>query len=75
VAEANHASRMHHQWLPDLVSVEKGIGVDTIRLLQQKGHKIVVEEAMGSVQSIVIEDGVLKGVADSRRPDARVAEH
>lgn len=34
VAEASLAPRVHHQWLPDELQVERGLSPDTIRLLE-----------------------------------------
>ena len=42
IAEAVAAPRIHHQWLPDQVDAESGLSPDTIRLLEARGHKIVV---------------------------------
>ncbi len=59
IAEATQAARFHHQWLPDKLTLEKGFSLDTIKLLQQKGHVIDASRwAMGSTQSIMkVEDG------------------
>ncbi len=71
IAQATHAVRVHHQWLPDQILVEKGLNTDTIRLLQKKGHKVVISESsMGSTQSILYKDGYFYGAADPRRPGA-----
>ena len=72
VAEASTAPRVHHQWLPDELRVEEGISLDTIRLLQAKGHVIALKDAMGSTQSIMRDpaSGALYGASDPRRPDA-----
>ncbi len=72
VAEASTAPRIHHQWLPDELRVEEGISIDTIRLLQAKGHVIALKDAMGSTQSIMRDpaSGALYGASDPRRPDA-----
>jgi gamma-glutamyltranspeptidase/glutathione hydrolase len=54
IAEATFAPRFHHQWLPDQLTLEKGFSIDTIRLLEQRGHKIGASRwAMGSTQSIL----------------------
>lgn len=68
IAEATQASRFHHQWLPDNITLEKGFSVDTIRLLRQKGHAIDASNwAMGSTQSILrVEDG-WSGASDQRQ--------
>ena len=73
VAEATHAPRVHHQWLPDELRIERGLSPDTLRLLQIRGHAVVLREAMGSTQSILRRDGRLYGAADPRRPDALAA--
>ncbi|WP_460540329.1 gamma-glutamyltransferase [Halomonas garicola] len=67
VQSAVSAPRMHHQWLPDEIRVEAGFSPDTLELLEQRGHTISHQSAMGAAQSIVIEDGVFYGGADPRR--------
>lgn len=70
VAEATNAPRFHHQWLPDELRVEKGFSPDTLKLLEQKGQKVALKEAMGSTQSIMIgPDGELYGASDPRSVD------
>ncbi len=67
VAEATEAARVHHQWLPDELRVERGLSVDTIRLLQARGHKVEVRQAMGSTQSIARTAQGFEGAADLRQ--------
>ena len=68
IQSAVNAPRIHHQWLPDEVRMEQGISHDTIELLEEKGHKVVIDRAMGAIQSILINnDGELHGGADPRR--------
>ncbi|GAB3246657.1 gamma-glutamyltransferase family protein [Chitinimonas naiadis] len=68
-AGAAAAPRIHHQWLPDELSVERGISPDTIRLLQQKGQNVVVKRAFGRTQTIQLRPEGLYGYADPRNPD------
>ncbi|WJS03348.1 gamma-glutamyltransferase [Roseibium aggregatum] len=70
IAEATAAPRIHNQWLPDEIRIEEGLSPDTIRLLEARGHKVEVKNAMGSTQSIMLVDGVLAGASDPRRPGA-----
>ncbi|QDF75138.1 MULTISPECIES: gamma-glutamyltransferase [Shewanella] len=67
IAEATYASRVHHQWLPDELRVEKSLNRDTISLLEAKGHKVNVKNAIGSTQSIMVTDHGLFGASDPRR--------
>jgi gamma-glutamyltranspeptidase/glutathione hydrolase len=66
VAEATYAPRIHHQWLPDELRVEEGLSPDTIRLLEQIGHEVTVQDAMGSPQSIMMTPAGLFGTSDPR---------
>ena len=70
VAQANHAARIHHQWQPDRLQVEKGIGADTLVRLRSLGHPVEQAPTMGSVQSIGFDGSTFFGSADPRRPGA-----
>jgi gamma-glutamyltranspeptidase/glutathione hydrolase len=67
IAEAVAAPRIHHQWLPDQVFAEQGLSPDTIRLLEAKGHKVVVGAIMGSANSILVTPDGITGAADPRQ--------
>ena len=70
IAAATAATRIHHQWLPDELRVERGLSPDTLDLLAGRGHSIVTKSAMGSTQSIMrTKDGFL-GSSDPRKPGA-----
>ena len=71
VAEATLAPRMHHQWYPDVLQLEEGFSPDTIKLLRERGHELQdVRSTMGSLQSVAFKDGMFRGAADTRRPNA-----
>jgi gamma-glutamyltranspeptidase/glutathione hydrolase len=40
IQEAVNAPRFHHQWLPDVVRVEQWFSPDTVKRLEQMGHKV-----------------------------------
>jgi gamma-glutamyltranspeptidase/glutathione hydrolase len=67
LAEAVAAPRIHHQWLPDEVNAEQGLSPDTIRLLEARGHTIVVGRTFGSANSILVTPEGLTGAADPRQ--------
>jgi gamma-glutamyltranspeptidase / glutathione hydrolase len=46
IQEAVNAPRFHHQWLPDQVSVEEWFSPDTMKALEQMGHKIEIGETI-----------------------------
>ncbi|MDH1470782.1 gamma-glutamyltransferase [Shewanella sp. GD03713] len=66
IAEASNAARVHHQWQPDELRVESSLNRDTISLLEAKGHKVKVQSAMGSTQSIMVTDQGIFGASDPR---------
>ena len=74
--EAVDAGRMHHQWLPDRLSMERfGFSADTIKLLQGMGHNVVEAGGQGAAQVIVFnqKDNMLEGGVDRRPPDGGAA--
>ncbi len=69
IAEALSMPRVHHQWMPDFLRIEKGLSPDTIRLLKERGHVVRVMPTMGRVQTVQQQNGVLFGATDPRNPD------
>ena len=71
IAEAANAPRMHHQWYPDVLSLEPGFSPDTIRLLKERGHDVQnSRNSSGSTQTVAFRDGLYRGASDTRRPGA-----
>jgi gamma-glutamyltranspeptidase/glutathione hydrolase len=70
VAEATQRPRIYQGWRSQWLGLEPGVSPDTARILENMGHEIRWEQAMGSTQSIMIKDGKFYGAADTRRPDA-----
>ena len=71
LAMAGRVPRIHHQWYPDVLQLEPGFSPDTVRLLESRGHSIQSSQfSMGSIQSVGFRDGIFRGAADPRRPNA-----
>ena len=76
LAEATHRGRIHHQWLPDHVTIEPSINADTVKLLQEMGHEFPVTDIgevkktiLGRVNSVGRDaSGFIAGAADPRGP-------
>ena len=70
--EAVHQKRFHHQWLPDRIVMEEGgLPEEVVQQLQAKGHAVLNREPIGRVEAImVLPNGKLQGVADTRGDDA-----
>ncbi len=55
IQEAVNAPRIHHQWLPDQISVEtRALSADTRANLEALGHKVVEQSPWGATEAIVI---------------------
>lgn len=61
--------RFHHQWLPDVVYVEKAFPLELRTKLEQIGYKIVERGNIGRFEAIKIVNGVVEAVADYRGDD------
>ena len=72
IAEATHAPRIHDQWLPDEIRIEKALNIDTINKLESMGHKVSPKATMGSTQSIMLTPTGIYGASDPRIVDAAV---
>jgi len=66
IAAAVAAPRIHHQWLPDELRVERGLSPDTLDLLSARGHHIVVKRPMGGANSVQRTATGFAGTADPR---------
>jgi gamma-glutamyltranspeptidase/glutathione hydrolase len=68
VQEAVDASRIHHQWKPDVVKVEPhALPEDVAAALKARGHVLETREPMGSVCVIGLDaQGRYVGAADGR---------
>jgi gamma-glutamyltranspeptidase/glutathione hydrolase len=58
--------RIHHQWLPDKLFLERGFSPDTVALLAARGHLVESVRSIGEVAAILVAEGRLEGAADAR---------
>ena len=61
--------RFHHQWLPDVVYVEKAFPMDVRTKLEEMGYKIVERSNIGRFEAIKISNNKVEAVADNRGDD------
>lgn len=73
VAAAVAAPRLHHQWLPDDVLIERGFAADTIAALTAKGHHVIEPLGQTSTNSIAVTPNGLLGAPDPRTRGAEAA--
>jgi gamma-glutamyltranspeptidase/glutathione hydrolase len=73
VAAAVAAPRLHHQWLPDEVRIERGFADETIAALKAKGHHVIEPLGQTSANSIAVTANGLLGAPDPRTRGAEAA--
>jgi gamma-glutamyltranspeptidase/glutathione hydrolase len=70
VSDATVQPRIHHQWKPDVLGLEKGFNSSVIELLMQSPQKIYLHSPGTSLESIVLKNAYHYGFGDTRRPDS-----
>jgi gamma-glutamyltranspeptidase/glutathione hydrolase len=50
--EALAAPRLHHQWKPDELHVERSWGEAVIAELRRRGHRVAVDASLGAAQAV-----------------------
>jgi gamma-glutamyltranspeptidase/glutathione hydrolase len=81
VQQAVEAPRVHHQWMPDVLTFERfGLNTDTAALLKAKGQILKERQSyegayQGDAPSIALDPktGLRLGAPDPRRMDAKAA--
>lgn len=73
--QAVDLTRMHHQWLPEHVTLEGGgVSQATLAALRGMGHDVRVQGRQGDAHSIwIAPDGTPYGVNDKRTPDSKAS--
>ncbi|MBK9167985.1 MAG: gamma-glutamyltransferase [Bryobacterales bacterium] len=66
IQEAVDWPRIHHQWMPDELRMEKGFSPDTQALLRGKGHTLRIVGGQGDCHAILFDGVWLHGAADGR---------
>jgi gamma-glutamyltranspeptidase/glutathione hydrolase len=68
VQDAVDFPRFHHQWMPDKLSLERGISPDTVQLLKARGHEVDYSPGvvLARVEAILVDGGWLQGASDGR---------
>src|SRR5262245_26251306 len=73
IADAIAEPRVHHQWWPDEVVVERGFSPDLVGALKARGHTVVEGLPPTSANSILVTPAGLLGAADNRTRGALAA--
>jgi gamma-glutamyltranspeptidase / glutathione hydrolase len=69
VKTAVETERMHHQWMPDRLILEAKISGDRRKALEERGHAVREQNALGVVQAITVSGAEASGAADPRKTE------
>ena len=70
VSDATVQPRIHHQWKPDVLGLEKGFNSSIVELLMESPQKVYLHSPGTSLESIVLKNSYHYGFGDTRRPDS-----
>ena len=73
IAQAVSLPRLHHQWMPDEVRIERGFSQTTLDALRRMGHTLTAPMGQTSANSIAATDQGWLGAADPRTRGAEAA--
>ncbi len=75
IQDAIDAPRVHHQWMPDRLSIERAISPDTVALLKARGYDVDYSPGVVLAQTaaIVSDGGWLQGGSDGRSAAGKAA--
>ncbi len=67
IEDAIDAPRLHHQWAPDKLYLERGWSPDTAEILRRMGHPVETSPfGVANVHGILFEEKWIQGSADGR---------
>lgn len=67
--KAVESARIHHQWIPDELFVEKAIVPTTKKSLERRGHAVKQKEHLGVVQAILVKRSKISVAVDPRKEE------
>jgi len=71
ISDATVVPRIHHQWDPDILFLEKGFDINHAKKIESFGQKIIITGPRTALESLEIQNDLFYGYGDTRRPDSR----
>lgn len=72
--QAISAPRIHHQWSPNVLTLERSIDNNIVRDLEKRGHRIQQIDASATAQGISFGDNGLVAASDPRTDGKSIAQ-
>ncbi|MFL2700273.1 MAG: gamma-glutamyltransferase [Gammaproteobacteria bacterium] len=70
VSDAILKPRIHHQWFPDKLELEKSFNSIHAETLEQKGYAVSMINPATALQIVMMKNNYYYGFGDTRRPDS-----
>ncbi len=67
VQQAVNARRFHHQWMPDVLNIERGFEQPLVDDLELRGHRVKTRKSIAAVQAVTRAGAGLSAAADPRK--------
>jgi gamma-glutamyltranspeptidase/glutathione hydrolase len=71
ISDATVVPRIHHQWKPDVLMLEKGFDTGHASAIEALGQPIYISGPGTSLESLEIKNNLFYGFGDTRRPDSK----
>ena len=70
ISDATNFPRIHHQWDPDILFLEKGFDLNHAKKIESYGQEIMITGPRTALESLEIKNDLFYGYGDTRRPDS-----
>jgi gamma-glutamyltranspeptidase/glutathione hydrolase len=70
ISDATVVPRIHHQWDPDILFLEKGFDVNNAEKIENFGQETLITGPRTALESLEIKNNLFYGFGDTRRPDS-----
>ena len=70
ISDATVVPRIHHQWDPDILFLEKGFDINHAKKIEDFGQRTLITGPRTALESLEIKDSLFYGYGDTRRPDS-----
>jgi gamma-glutamyltranspeptidase/glutathione hydrolase len=71
ISDATVVPRIHHQWKPDVLMLEKGFDAKHATTIESLNQRIYFSGPGTSLESLEIKNNLFYGFGDTRRPDSK----
>ena len=71
ISDATVVPRIHHQWKPDVLMLEKGFDAEHAATIESLDQRIYISGPGTSLESLEIKNNLFYGFGDTRRPDSK----